>query len=62
MSYTKRLWEDFVDRVLELEQQGYSLDEIVQALNSSEIIVSTVLKQYPALKQYDPKPIQQEAL
>ena len=53
MSYTKRMWEDFVDRVLELERQGYSLDEIVQALNSSEIIVSTVLK------QYEPRPVQQ---
>jgi orotate phosphoribosyltransferase-like protein len=48
------MWEDFVERVLELEQQGYSLDEIVQALNSSEIIVSTVLK------QYEPRSVQQE--
>ena len=54
MSYTKRMWEDFVDRVLELERQGYSLDEIVQALNSSKIIVSTVLN------QHEPRPVQQE--
>ena len=53
MSYTKRMWEDFVDRVLELEQQGYSLDEIVQALNSSKIIVSTVLN------QHEPRSVQQ---
>ena len=42
------MWEDFVERVLELEQKGYTVDEIIQALNSSEIIISTVLKQYPA--------------
>jgi orotate phosphoribosyltransferase-like protein len=47
------MWEDFVERVLELERQGYSLDEIVQALNSSKIIVSTILN------QHEPRPVQQ---
>jgi orotate phosphoribosyltransferase-like protein len=50
------MWEDFVERVLELEQQGYTVDEIIQALNSSKIIVSTVLN------QHEPRPVQQESV
>jgi len=53
MSYTKRMWEDFVERVLELEQKGYTVDEIIQALNSSKIIISTILN------QHEPRPVQQ---
>jgi orotate phosphoribosyltransferase-like protein len=58
MSYTKRMWEDFVERVLELEQKGYTVDEIIQALNSSKIIISTILNQHEPIR-HEPRSVQQ---
>ena len=43
-SYTKRMWNDYLNQVKELKERGLTEQEIASTMNSSPLLVENLLK------------------
>lgn len=46
MTYTEKMWEEYVKVVSKMWSQGYMVHEIARVLESSEEIVKAVVEQH----------------
>ena len=46
MTYTERTWNVFVGKVVNLYDQGLTVEEIAKRLDTSELIVEKVIDDY----------------
>lgn len=46
MTYSERMWEEYVQVVSKMWSQGYMVHEIARVLESSEELVSKVVEKY----------------